>query len=81
MRPAASRYAVVRALCADAVAGSAAMYFVPEVVTEALPVKVPVGDDPMSDPQVPERVVGPVLVIPEPAKTAKVCALPRFTVG
>jgi hypothetical protein len=35
----------------------------------------------MSPPAVPLTVVGPVLVIPDPASTAKFEVEPRFTVG
>jgi hypothetical protein len=35
----------------------------------------------MSPPAVPETVVAPVLVIPDPARTAKLELLPRRTVG
>jgi hypothetical protein len=35
----------------------------------------------MSAPQVPLSVVAPVLVIPDPARTANVWAFPRLTVG
>lgn len=62
-------------------AGSSAKYFVPVVVTETEPENEPLGELPMSAPAVPESVVGPVFVIPEPAKTAKSFVVPRFTVG
>jgi hypothetical protein len=51
------------------------------VVTVVSPVKVPVGELPMFAPLVPESVVGPVLVIPEPASTAKLFAVPSWTAG
>ena len=40
------------------------------------PVSVGVGDDPTS----PVTVVVPVLEIPEPPRTAKISAVPKFTV-
>ena len=43
--------------------------------------KVPVGKLPIFLPAVPKRVVDPVFVIPEPAKTAYEEAEPKFTVG
>ena len=45
------------------------------------PVKVPVGELPMFVPPVPDRVVAPVLVIPDPARTAKLFAEPMPTAG
>jgi hypothetical protein len=54
---------------------------VPEVVTVVSPVKVPVGELPMLAPLVPDRVVGPVLVMPEPARTAKLFEVPSCTAG
>ena len=42
---------------------------------EPVPVSAGVGDVPMS----PVIVVGPVFVIPEPASTAKLVAVPRST--
>ena len=53
------------------------IWFVPISVTEPKPVSVVVGKVPTS----PVIVVGPVLVIPEPARTAKLPAVPRFTGG
>jgi hypothetical protein len=44
-------------------------------------VKVPVGELPKFAPAEPEAVVGPVLVIPEPARTANDPASPKSTVG
>ena len=60
---------------------SAAKYLVPVVVTVVSPVKVPVGELPMFAPSVPDRVVAPVLVIPDPARTAKLLAEPIPTAG
>jgi hypothetical protein len=51
------------------------------VVTDASPVKAGVGALPMSPPAVPETVVAPVLVIPDPARTAKLELLPKATAG
>jgi hypothetical protein len=79
--PAASLYAVIRSFWAAAVTASAAKYLVPVVVTVVSPVKVPVGELPMFAPSVPERVVVPVLVIPDPARTAKLFAEPMPTAG
>jgi hypothetical protein len=52
------------------------MWLVPSKVTVSNPVSEVVGKVPTS----PVIVVGPVLVIPEPAKTEKLAALPRSTV-
>ena len=79
--PAASLYAVIRSFWAAAVTASAAKYLVPVVVTVVSPVKVPVGELPIFAPSVPERVVAPVLVIPDPARTAKLFAEPIPTAG
>jgi len=59
--------------------GSAAVWFVPlvNVTRPANPVSVEVGDDPTS----PVIVVAPVLVIPEPARSAKISALLRSIWG
>jgi len=45
------------------------------------PVKDPVGELPKSAPAVPDAVVGPVFVMPDPAKTAKELASPKSTLG
>jgi len=52
---------------------------VPLVVTVVLPVKVPVGDEPMSAPAEPETVVAPVFVMPLPASTAQLEVDPKPT--
>ncbi|MCC5463980.1 hypothetical protein LMF89_01230 [Pelosinus sp. Bkl1] len=52
-------------------------WFVPINVTEPKPVSDVIGNVPTS----PIIVVGPVLVIPAPARTAKLVAVPRFTDG
>jgi hypothetical protein len=52
---------------------------VPVVVMVSVPVKAGVGALPMSPPAVPETVVAPVLVIPAPARTAKVELVPSGT--
>ena len=43
----------------------------PVVVTTELPVNATVGELPKSAPKLPDALVGPVLVMPAPAKTAK----------
>ena len=50
-------------------------WFVPVIVRLPLPVIEVVGNVPMS----PTSVVGPVLVMPAPARTAKLSAVPRPT--
>jgi hypothetical protein len=51
------------------------------MVTEAEPVKAVPGERPTSPPAVPLIVVGPVFVIVEPARTAKLLVVPRPTGG
>jgi hypothetical protein len=77
-------YAVVRAAFACCVAasfGSGSVWFVPVNVTQFAagqapnPVSEDVGDDPTS----PRIVLAPVLVIPEPARIAKLPAVPSNT--
>jgi hypothetical protein len=66
VRPAASRYAVVRSDFAAA-AGPSVMCFAPELCTPGgKPVTAVPGESPMS----PAMTEGPVLVIVLPAKTA-----------
>src|SRR5271157_6403149 len=78
--PAASPYAVPRSLLAPCVTASPA-WFVPVKLTQsaagqpANPLSVAVGYDPTS----PLIVVVPVLVMPVPARTAKLLAVPRPT--
>jgi hypothetical protein len=55
------------------------VYLTPVVVTSASPVKVLVGELPKSAPAVPEAVVAPVFVIPDPARTTNELASPRST--
>ena len=81
VRPAASSYAVIKAVLAAVTTALGAVYLVPVVVTKVSPVKAGVGSEPKSPPAVPLTVVGPVLVMPEPASTAKFEVEPRFTVG
>src|SRR5438552_6653078 len=74
VRPAASLYAVVKASCAWAAAGSPA-WIVPLTVPGGNPVTAVPGLTPRS----PLTVVAPVLVTVEPARTANVVAAPRAT--
>jgi hypothetical protein len=76
MRPAASMYALVRSVLAPCVTESPA-WFVPVIVAVPKPVSLGVGNVPTS----PVITVGPVLVIPAPARTAKLSAVPRATGG
>ena len=55
------------------------MYLVPLVVTGPVSTKVVVGELPISPPAVPLTEVAPVLVMPEPARTAKFEVRPRST--
>src|SRR5437660_12932642 len=74
VRPAASLYAVVKASCAWAAAGSPA-WIVPLTVPGGNPVTAVPGLSPRS----PLTLVAPVLVTVEPARTANVLAAPRAT--
>ena len=56
------------------------MYFIPVVYTWSSPVKATVGALPKST-AVPVAVVTPVLVIPDPARTAKLSAAPKSTLS
>ncbi len=75
VRRAASLYAITKSVLAPCVTESP-MWLVPCKVTDPNPVSEVVGKVPTS----PVIVVGPVLVIPEPAKTEKLAAVPRSTV-
>jgi hypothetical protein len=72
--PAALLYAVTRSVLACWTTASPP-WFDPFTVSVAVPVIDVVGNVPMS----PLRVVGPVLVIPAPAKTAKLPVVPSRT--
>ena len=74
--PAASLYAVTRSSFAFPATASA-ICTEPLVVTSPCPVKAVPGCNPIS----PLIVVSPVLVIVDPAKTAKLDVVPKFTVG
>jgi hypothetical protein len=74
VRPAASRYAVPRAILAPCVTASPA-WFVPFSTTVPNPVSAGFEYDPTS----PVIVVASMLVIPVPARTAKLPAVPRPT--
>src|SRR3989454_1798077 len=74
VRPAALLYAVVKASCAWAAAGSPAW-----IVPLTLPGGNPVTAVPGLSPRSPLTVVAPVLVTMEPARTANVVAAPRAT--
>src|SRR5437667_5716726 len=76
VRPAASLYAVVKASCAWAAAGSPA-WIVPLTVPGGNPVTAVPGLSPRS----PLTVVAPVLVTVEPARTANVLAAPGAVGG
>jgi hypothetical protein len=67
-------YAVVKSVLALCVVASPA-WFVPVIVTVPKPLSVVIAYVPTS----PVIVVVPVLVIPDPARTAKLSAVPRFT--
>jgi hypothetical protein len=67
-------YAVTRSFLAPWVTASPS-WLVPPNVTDPKPVSAGVGKVPTS----PVIVVAPVLVIPEPARTAKLPAVPRPT--
>ncbi len=82
--PAALLYAVVRAVFAcwvTASFGSGAVWFVPVNATQFAPGHGanPVSDDVGDDPTSPTIVLAPVLVIPDPASTAKSPAVPSNT--
>jgi hypothetical protein len=77
--PAALLYALTRSNFALLTAAEAAVYLTPVEVTCTEFIKVAVGEDPRAAPLVPEMVVGPVLVIPEPANTANFAAVPIET--
>jgi hypothetical protein len=72
--PAAALYAVTRSSFAPWVTLSPA-WFVPVIVIVPVPVIAGLGKLPMS----PFSVVGPVLVIPAPARTTKLPAVPNGT--
>src|SRR5207253_11114904 len=74
VRPAALLYAVVKASCAWAAAGSPA-WIAPLTIPGGNPVTAVPGLSPRS----PLTVVAPVLVTVEPARTANVLAAPRAT--
>lgn len=74
-------YALTRSSFALLTTAEAAVYLTPVEVTCTGLVKVVVGADPRAAPLVPEMVVGPVLVMPEPARTAKLAAVPIATLG
>ncbi len=78
--PAASSYAATRSVLA-LIATVSLMCTVPLTVTSAFPGNAEPGYIPTSPPASPLIVVGPVLVIVVPAKTAKLEVVPRFTVG
>jgi len=77
--PAASLYAITRSFLANCATASS-MCTAPLNVTLAFPVNEEPGNSPTSPPASPLIVVGPVLVIAEPAKTPNVEVVPRFTV-
>src|SRR5665647_1049306 len=76
VRPAASLYAVTRSFLAWSATASVKCT-APVTVTSARPANCVPGCSPTS----PVIVVGPVLVIVVPAKTAKLAVVPRFTGG
>jgi hypothetical protein len=80
IRPAASSYAVTRSPLAPCVTVSPP-WFVPINVTESAPGPKPLSVGVGNVPTSPVIAVIPVLVIPEPARTAKLSAVRRFTVG
>jgi hypothetical protein len=67
-------YAVTRSSFAPFVTSSPA-WFVPVIVIDPVPLIAGLGKLPMS----PVNVVGPVLVIPAPARTTKLPAVPKGT--
>ncbi|HEY5585279.1 MAG TPA: hypothetical protein VIK78_12425 [Ruminiclostridium sp.] len=78
--PSASLYAITRSALAT-FATASARCTAPLTDTLACPVNAVPGDSPTSPPALPLIVVVPVLVIVEPAKTAKLEVVPRFTGG
>ena len=82
IREAASSYAAVKSSCASWICGFTTSNLVEPgatVISTSSALFTGVGSDPKSLPAVPSAVVGPELVIPAPARTAKVEAVAKST--